>query len=430
MASAEELLLIHWLPRQRWFAGKDRPVTAVRVSGSAELFPGLRFVVLDVEQGSATDRYQLYLGVGEAAPGGLIGPVGPGTVVYDAVHDPALASVLLDRIDAETSAGALRFRRAPGVALDTAAGGRPLGAEQSNTSLVYGTSHILKLFRRLSPGRSPDLEINLALTSRASPYAPAVHGWIELDEGDEPVTLALLSAYVPGAADGWELATARAASAESFAAEAAALGEATAAVHRDLAELFDVRETTSADLAALVDAMRAQLDETSRTVAELRPHAEAIGAVFDTVRALDDPPPLQRVHGDYHLGQALYTGDRWVLLDFEGEPARSPAERRAPSPALRDVAGMLRSFDYAAHASDADASREPSPGASSWAEETRAAFLRGYSSAGGAAVHPDLLHALELDKAVYEIRYEAAHRPAWLPIPLNALSRLTTTRQN
>ncbi|WP_250373743.1 phosphotransferase, partial [Actinomadura madurae] len=340
----------------------------------------------------------------------------------------------------------------------------PASAEQSNTSLIFGDAYICKLFRRLSPGVNPDLEINLALSREGCEHVPAVHGWIELEPGahavsgpagDEPVTLALLSEFLRTATDGWHLAltsvrdwlaqpwpptadggpTAADAgeAGGDFAAEAERLGAATAAVHRALADAFGVTQAPPQLLREIVFAMNEQLDQVSSAVPQLRPYAHAIRAVFDEVAADAGPLTVQRVHGDYHLGQVLRTETGWTLLDFEGEPARTPDERRAPAHPLRDVAGMLRSFEYAARfllVRDADLPSHTADvleqRAQAWAERNRAAFCAGYAAAGGPdpAAHAALVRAFEFDKAVYEIRYEAANRPAWLPVPLRSLARL------
>ncbi|WUH97034.1 aminoglycoside phosphotransferase [Spirillospora sp. NBC_00431] len=472
-------LLAGWLPGQRWFGGKDGPIDHLTIGTATELRlgdPALHHLVLDVHQNGTIDHYQVLLGIRRDLPDALrhaeIGHLtGEHDVdghvvhghVYDAVHDPELTRPLLAHMAGETAVGPLRFHRAPGTGVRTDLDGTPLTAEQSNTSLVFGDAHILKLFRRLSPGVNPDLEVNLALTRRGCAHVPAVHGWIELEPGrdgagDEPTTLALLSEYLRGATDGWRLAltsvrdwlaqptlpgaaaapepTASDAGAAGgdFAAEAERLGAATAEVHRDLAAAFGVTQAPPALLRDTVYAMHEQLDQVSAAVPEIRPHAHALREAFDEIAAGAGTLPVQRVHGDYHLGQVLRTGTGWVVLDFEGEPARAHAERRAPAHPLRDVAGMLRSFEYAARfliARDGDLPPDAADAAElrarAWAERNRKAFCDGYAAAGGPdpAAHAALTRAFELDKAVYEVRYEARNRPSWLPVPLRSLAHLT-----
>ncbi|MEU5884607.1 phosphotransferase [Spirillospora sp. NPDC047279] len=481
-------LIAGWLPRQRWFAGKDRAIGEVSVAAATELRsgdPAVHHLVLAVRQDEEVDHYQVLLGMRGHLPerlrtgeiGRLPGPDGPW--LYDAAHDPEASRVLLEHIAADAVVGPLRFRRAPGATIDTGLEGLVGTAEQSNTSVVYGDQSICKLFRRLSPGVNPDLEVNLALSAAGSEHVPAVHGWIELDpagplsgggsrapaaaassaeewaeegaeEGAEPTTLALLSEFLRTGTDGWQLAVtsvrdwfARTLPAGvtpdpgtaggDFAAESERLGAATAAVHRDLASAFGEVPQTAAAVRAAAGDMHRQLAEVRRDVPDLAPFSAAIGAAFDDLAALGALPPFQRVHGDLHLGQAMRTDGGWVLLDFEGEPARSPGERRALSHPLRDVAGMLRSFEYAARFLLADAeslspegARELELRAHSWAKRNRTAFCRGYAEAGGAdpVAHSAIVKAFELDKAVYEVRYEARNRPSWLHVPLRSLAHL------
>ncbi|TMQ94252.1 aminoglycoside phosphotransferase [Actinomadura soli] len=473
-------LLAGWLPGQRWFGGKDGPIDDLAIGTATELHtgePGLHHLILDVRQSGSVERYQLLLGVRRELPGPLrpveigrlTGEHGIDGHVYDAVHDPELTRPLLAHMADATTVGPLRFRRAPAAVIRTDLDGVPSTAEQSNTSLIFGDAHILKLFRRLSTGVNPDLEVNLALTRGGSEHVPAVHGWIELEPGtdgggagDEPTTLALLSEYLRSATDGWQLAltsvrdwlaqpttppgpaavpgsetfTASDAGAAGgdFAAEAERLGAATAAVHRDLAAAFGVTRATPARVRDTVFAMNEQLDQVSAAVPEIRPHAHALREAFDELAAGAGTLPVQRVHGDFHLGQVLRTDTGWMLLDFEGEPARAPAERRAPAHPLRDVAGMLRSFEYAARflvARNGDLPPDTADAlelrARAWTERNRKAFCDGYAAAGGPdpAAHAALVRAFEFDKAVYEIRYEARNRPAWLPVPLKSLAHLT-----
>lgn len=246
----------------------------------------------------------------------------------------------------------------------------------------------------------------------------------------------MLQRFLPGSADGWTLATDSVAEDGDFSADAAALGRATAEVHRSLAEALPVQRLDGAALERIASAMARRLDETAVEVPAIRPYADALRAAFDDLAKLgarsgaaDGPAGpadqgegvlAQRIHGDLHLGQALRGPDgAWVLIDFEGEPARPLAERRRPAPPVQDVAGMLRSFDYAAHHS----------GNGPWAARHRAAFCAGYAEVSGVdpREQPILIRAFETDKAVYEARYEARHRPAWLPIPLSALARLATS---
>jgi maltokinase len=447
------------LPDQRWFAGKDRPMHAVipvRATDLAGSDPRLVHAVIEVDQGlPRRDRYQLLLGVRNDLPESLghawVAACGD-QAVYQAVHDSELTAVLLELIAHGAEVDGLRFAAEPGVTLDTEQRSRPVGAEQSNTSLVYGQTYILKLFRKLAAGRSPDLELHRALAAVGCEHIAAPLGSIEGLLDGEPVTYGMLSEFLRSAADGWAMATAsvRDLLAESllldgapgpaepiypadaggdFASEAHRLGHAVAAVHADLATALGTSPASSGYLDALATDMRRRLDGVVGQVAELAPYADALRAAFDEVCHLDGPVQLQRIHGDLHLGQVLRNVTGWVLIDFEGEPMVPLAARVAPASTLRDVAGMLRSFDYAANhqpLGDADP-QQRAAAALAWATRNQDAFCDGYAQvAPDPRKHAVLLRAFKLDKAVYEVGYEHAHRPTWLPIPLAAIARLTS----
>lgn len=437
-------LLHDWLPRQRWFAGKGRPVTGFVPVTVTELQPmgpdgpGLLHLLVRVEQQAvgpavpsplAGDCYQLLLGVRESLPphlsAALVGHAtrGPlaGHAVYEGLHDPRLAGLLLERLRTPGALGPLRFDRA-----GTVPGGLPsrlLGVEQSNSSLVYGDAYILKILRRVFPGPHPDLELPLALAAEGCERVPAPVAWFEAsDPSGEPLTLGVLQPYLRGSQDGWQLALAALAEGREFTSEARALGRATAEVHLALAAALPTVTLGRSQTGQLAEAMTERLDAAAQAVPALAPYVPGLRNAFDELAGLDEAGrgrPAQRVHGDLHLGQALRTPDgRWSVIDFEGEPARPLAERRRPQPPVRDVAGMLRSFDYAA--------RSHEPWRADWAARCRSAYCDGYALAAGTdpRAEPELLRAYETDKAVYEVLYEARHRPDWLPVPMAAIERL------
>jgi maltokinase len=319
------------------------------------------------------------------------------------------------------------------------------------------------VLRRLFPGANPDLEVADALARLGSDRVAAPFGWIETEIGGEPVLLGVLSEFLAHASDGWKLATqtlgrlyarqgaygqeyltapvaaeleaqtgasaaASAADGLPFAAEARQLGTATAQMHVDMATAFGRRAMTPDELAALAATLTAKLDQATTVVPELAAHAGRIRAVYDEVAGIREPVMLQRIHGDYHLGQVMLSEHGWVALDFEGEPAAPLAERRALAPPLRDVAGMLRSFEYAARhqlIARPDAAAL-APMASGWVRRNSDAFCAGYAAAGGLdpAENWVLLRAMLLDKAVYEVIYEARNRPSWVSIPLESIAEL------
>jgi maltokinase len=467
-------LLREWLPRRRWFAGKGRPVTGFVPLAVTELAPltgggpGLLHLLVQVEQhglaGPAPGRddcYQLLLGVRKALPSelasALIGHVaqGPlaGRTVYEGLHDPYLADLLLERLRTPGARGPLRFDQAAPV--PTGLTGRLLDAEQSNTSLVYGAdpgadpggdgaterdhpdgggagkgpadAFILKILRRVFPGPHPDLELPLALAAEGCERVPAPVGWFEAADpsgSGETLTLGVLQPYLRDSQDGWRLARSALARGDDFTTEARALGQATAEVHLALAAALPTVTLGRRQTAQLAEGMTERLEAAARAVPGLLPYVPGLRTAFDALAALDEAGrgrPAQRVHGDLHLGQALRTPDgRWSVIDFEGEPARPLAERRRPQPPVRDVAGMLRSFDYVA--------RSHEPWRPAWAARCRAAYCEGYATAASTdpRAEPELLRAYETDKAVYEVLYEARHRPGWLPVPMAAIHRLAT----
>ena len=410
--------------------------------------PALRHLIVAVYQGDGVDRYQVLAGIRAELPGRLghakIGEIGehpaaPGAsaVIYDAAHDSELTAVLLRAIAAGETIGPLRFHRVPGAEFDTGLESLAIPGEQSNTSLVFGEEAILKLFRRVSPGPNPDLELTSALAKLGSSHVAPPYGWIDTHLDGATTTLAIMSRFLPTATDGWSLAGTSvrdlyAAEVDSpadaggdFAGEAHRLGAATAEVHRDLAEAFGTEEMTPDGVRDLADKMYRRLDVACATVPSLTRYADEIGAAFGDLAKSGEPLTAQRVHGDYHLGQVVRTESGWVVLDFEGEPAKPLAERRAASPALRDVAAMLRSFEYAArYQLVGNPHEEELAGlARAWARRNRGAFCDGYAETAGADPRRSgtALRAFELDKAVYEVMYEARNRPSWLSIPLESL---------
>ena len=445
-----EEALTGWLPGQRWFAGKGAPIDRLAIVADTLLVegdPSLRHLIVAVSQAGGTDRYQLLAGLRTAIPDRLehavIGPAGdaqPGQawVAYDALHDPPLTRRLLAAIAGQETIGPLSFHAEPDAAIDTGLDSLVLTAEQSNTSMIFGEEAILKVFRRPHPGPNPDLEITRALHRAGSSHVAPPLGWMQTTLDGTPTVLAILSAYLRAATDGWLLAATSvrdlyasdaASAAEAggdFAAEAHRLGEATAEVHRALAEAFGTAELPASAHRDLAAQMQGRLDAAVAAVPELARHAGLLSEAFTELAGVDEPLTVQRIHGDYHLGQVIRTQAGWVLLDFEGEPVVPLAQRRARAPALRDVAGMLRSLDYAArHQLPGHADQERAHAAArDWVSRNQAAFCAGYAQAGGTdpGKHAVLLRALTLDKAVYEVMYEASHRPSWLSIPLESIA--------
>lgn len=431
-------MLADWIAHQRWFAGKGRPIDALTVESEVELAPGLRHLIVSVAQEGERDRYQLLLGHRDDVPPRLT-HAGIDTTTYDAAHDADLTGVLLEAMAAGADVGPLRFRHVEGVSIDTTQRSLVIGAEQSNTSLVFGDVYICKLFRRLTPGINPEMEIVTALARLGSAHIAQPYGWIEIDLDGQSTTLAFMQEFLPTASDGWALALTSvrdlygtppgvpaSEAGGDFAAESFRLGTATAEVHRELATAFPTAIIDTSEVKRMAEGFRHRLERAIAEVPQLARYAQVAHEAFDRLADTAAPVPVQRVHGDYHLGQVMRTPTDWVVLDFEGEPGQPLEERRALSSPLRDVAGMLRSFDYAARHLLADHPNADAlvPRAGEWSQRNRASFLAGYAEGGGRLVENDaaLLHALELAKAVYEVVYEARNRPTWISIPLSAFA--------
>ena len=449
-------LLPDWLPQQRWFGAKGRQIDSIDIAADRTVVdgdPALRHLLIDIsyadrDGGAGVETYQLLVGrrteIPERLRHAVIGSEGA-AALYDATHDSELSNVLLQFIDVQATEAGLSFHHLPGVDLNVDLTGIVMSGEQSNTSIVFGEEYILKLFRKVAPGINPDLEITRALASVDCSAIAAPLGWIETpwpsgEQAGEPTTLGLLQPFLRSASDGWALAVTsiRDLYAEAdlhadevggdFAGESERLGATTAEVHARMRDVLESRTADEGENAATAKQMHERLDAASEIVPQLAPYAEGIRSAYDAVAALPPGVAIQRIHGDFHLGQVLRIDSGWVLIDFEGEPARPLAERRALMSPLRDVAGMLRSFDYAARhlLAEQPVNAGLEYRASEWAERNRDAFCTGYGRAVGRDPREDgvLLRAFELDKAVYEVVYEARNRPTWLAIPLGSIERL------
>jgi maltokinase len=317
---------------------------------------------------------------------------------------------------------------------------RPVGVEQSNSSIVFGEALILKAFRRLEPGVNPELELLRFLTARDFEHIAPLAGWYEFEGRLLNATLGILQEYLADARDGWELTLDEIATRpDALIERLRALGEVTGEMHGALGAdpsdpAFAPEEPSAESLALLT----ADIDEQIERIFLDLPETEAVAPIAG--RGQDVRERLQalshigaggrviRTHGDYHLGQTMLADRGWVILDFEGEPARSLPERRRKRSPLRDVAGMLRSFSYAS--AGARLLRGTTVPAD-WEDRARAAFLAGYFERvdpnllpPGEQATQQLLSVFELEKAVYELRYELNNRPDWIAIPVAGIARL------
>ena len=465
-----------WAARQRWFADTGRPVELSRVGcwslPSGE--PGVLIrtdCVLDagdprrtVYQLPVTERDVALPGAEAALITILTGADGRRRFVYDAPADPAYARALLLLMlrggrsapgpdGGSVAHGELLPTPFPGGSesggdesgadgvVPTVVSSHVLRGEQSNTSIIYELAGpdgrvlapvICKVFRALHHGDNPDVTVQSTLARAGSHFVPRPVGCVVGDWADPRTAdgtarghLAFAQEFLPGVEDAWRVVLDAARRNEDFTARARSLGVATAAVHADLAHAMPTAEPTAEIVGTVIDGLRARARRAIAEVPALDRYAPAIEAVF-AAAAEASWPRLQRIHGDLHLGQVLLVPGRgWVLVDFEGEPLSPLEDRTRADVPWRDVAGMLRSFSYAA----GTVSRE-APGrtgaVTAWADACRRAFLDGYSERSGRSLGEQrpLLDAFELDKALYEAVYEKLNRPDWLPIPLAAIDAL------
>jgi len=443
-------LLAEFMPRQRWFTGDETPtrvdvsVIELRPGDPEEGVPLLAWLLVDVTTTdgadatyqvvlggrSATDEANFMHGKGRVTVGEL-----HGLVLYDALVDPALALAVLGAVAPDEKARVAR----------------PLLVEQSNTSVVYDERLILKLFRRVHDEPNPDVEVTRVLGERGFPHVVPQLPPLRRDRAD----LAVVRQYMLGATDAWDLAhtalrvvlTAPGPerSVADFTAEATALGDVTARLHLAMADAFGVEAGDVDDWVAGFLAQLARLAEhpPAHPGASGGPRISpsdvvdvaGVAALYHDVGSVSDAGAAIRVHGDLHLGQLLLADTGWYVIDFEGEPARPVEERLKPSSPLRDVAGMVRSFQYAARTALVERRRDVDEQvlalADAWEARVAEAFWDGYTRVegieallpAGEADQRKLLRAFELDKAVYEVVYELGHRPDWVDVPASAIRR-------
>jgi maltokinase len=417
-----------WLPEQRWFRSKQRPVDTVTQVDRVEIGPcSLTIAEVAYRDGGPVDRYLVPL-IGDREP--LDGEGAWSDLVRLIAEGAEVRGTSGRFVAARTEALDDLLPSARDVAATLAE--RRLQVEQTNTSVVLGDRLILKLFRLLEPGLNPDLEIGTFLTAAGFADTPPMAGGITWHpDAGEPAAAVMLQALVPARGDAWAaMLDHLARDPDEATRQAAAIGGVTASMHAALASRpddphFPARPATAEETAGWRTSAARQLAQAVTALSgpghdRLVALSPAITARFaDTFGSASGEALVTRVHGDYHLGQLLARTDGgFSVIDFEGEPARPLAERRAPSSPLRDVAGLLRSLDYAART----AGRDGDIDADAWLPLARAAFLDAYGGIG-----PDrqsLLDAFELEKACYEIRYEANNRPDWQWLPLAAVERL------
>jgi maltokinase len=443
--------LTEWVESQRWYASKSRHLSGVELSESIMLSPREPKLMIALLQARFTtgthELYQLPLGLRKETGDDGIAKL-DGWTAYDALTHPEHGRELLRRIDAgeaiETEQGRFSFERANGVLkLPKEVDVRPMGVEQSNTSLVFGDQLVMKVFRKLEAGLNPELELLRFLTARGFENIAPLYGWYDYDGRSLAATLGVVQRFFPDGIGGWELALDEIGTdPDTFILRVEALGEVTAHMHTVLASdasdpAFSPEEPSQEALSLLTATVDEDIERVFTRLPDDPRVADIAGSGQDVRERLGQLAQLGvggrviRIHGDYHLGQTLHTPRGWVILDFEGEPARPLPERRQKRSPLRDVAGMLRSFAYVTSASEI---LRGTPAPEHFEERARAAFLENYFAtidpsllpAGQAAIE-HLLSVYELEKAVYELRYELDNRPDWVSIPVAGIRRLLET---
>ncbi|HLH65083.1 MAG TPA: phosphotransferase [Solirubrobacteraceae bacterium] len=441
--------LAQWLSQRRWYASKSHHLHELEIEECALLRdspPELLTIAQAQLSSGEHDLYQLPLSLIDEGGGDADRAVASagGLHAVDGLAQGRCGTLLAEAIAAERTLpgeeGTFNFRRADAGGHPAAGPARPVGAEQSHSSLVLGDRTVLKVLRRLEPGVSPELELLRFLSERSFPNVPPLQGFYEYEGRAFTCTLGIAQRFVGGAVGGFELACSWAQSRpEALVTALADLGAVTARLHNCLAsDASDPAFTPEEPSAESLSLLTATIDEDiERVFAHLPPDDERLAPIAgrgqdvrERINARGHAVPAGRsirTHGDYHLGQTLRADGEWQIIDFEGEPSRPLHERRRKRSPLRDVASMLRSFAYV----DATARAQGGAVADDWEQRARASFMESYLASidrtllpGGEAQILNLLAIFELEKAVYELRYELDHRPEWLPIPVAGIVRL------
>jgi maltokinase len=428
-----EQALIEFVTGQRWFGSKTREIAHASVVDRALLRdtePMLELQVVEIRFDTGThETYQLLTDGG-----------------FDALGDPRQVRELVHMIrggaKVPAGEGVVEFASVEGFASlgQELREARAIDTEQSNTSIVFDEELILKVFRRLEAGINPELELLRFLTEHGFENIAELFGWYAYAGRQMDATLGILQRFIPGARDGWECALdTMGGDADAFISSVRRLGEVTGSMHSALGcdahdANFCPEETSAESLGLLTATVDEEIESVFLDLPEGVPELDPIRGRGEEVRErlrlltnLGGTGRVIRAHGDFHLGQTLWAEGDWVILDFEGEPARSLPERRRKRSPLRDVAGILRSFSYAASAAPLLRGVEPP---ADWEARAREQFLDGYRETVEQSLVPSgtsmdkLLSVFELEKAVYELRYELNNRPDWVRIPVAGIVRM------
>ena len=444
-----------WIVEQRWFASKTREVSHIDVVDCLPLRtepPLLALCLVEARFPAGThETYQVPLGLRPASEGWGERVIleADGWTVYDALADPAAGRELLHRMrsNSEFQSGQdeFIFRWAPSAEAAPARPGgtvdvRPVGVEQSNSSIVFGEDLIMKAFRKVEPGVNPELELLRFLSAQGFPHIASLAGWYEVEGRLIDATLGILQEFLADARDGWELALDELSSApegllDRLEALGVVIGELHTALGSDSADpAFSPDEPSTEALSILTADVDEQIERVfldlpeTEALAPIRGRGQDVREKLNALSHVNAGGRVIRTHGDLHLGQTMLSPRGWVVLDFEGEPARPLPERRLKRSPLRDVAGMLRSFSYVTAGARLLRGVEAPKG---WEDRARERFLAGYyRTIDGSLLPPgqqatdQLLAVFELEKAVYELRYELNNRPDWVGIPVAGILRL------
>ena len=423
----DDTSLIEFITSQRWYGSKTREVGSATVVDRARLRDDLELQLVEVRFETGThETYQLLTDDRgfDALPGD--------------VHARTLLDLMRSGETVQAEEGAVEFATLGGV--DEPRAARLIEGEQSNSSVVFDAALILKVFRRVEAGINPELELLRFLTEAGFENIAELAGWYAYSGAQMEATLGIMQRFVAGAEDGWERALdAIVAGDEAFLDTLRRLGEVTGRMHSALGSdpsdpSFCPEQTSTESLGLLTATVDEEIERVFLSLPEdvadldlIRGRGEEVRERLRLLTNIGGTGRVIRVHGDFHLGQTLWDGEDWVILDFEGEPARSLPERRRKRSPLRDVAGMLGSFGYAASAAEV---LRDTPAPDDWEERAREEFLEGYRATVDRSLVPSgaamdkLLKVFELEKAVYELRYELNNRPDWVRIPVLGLARM------
>jgi trehalose synthase-fused probable maltokinase len=446
-ADASALVTPEWLTAQRWYGANDRHLAGLQLTDAAALpMEGSTLTgwLLVAEAGFAMGSPVRYLVPAVADGSESLREPQDGDGIWQ-----ALATAIADGRVLTGESGSFRCEAAPAVGDLLPGGARSiaamaehrLGVEQSNTSVQLGDGLLLKLYRRVEAGENPELEVAAFLESVGCPVVPRIAGVMRYLGPDGAAAAAMLQERIFARFDAWrqlgKMLAGEDGGPESAINAVREIGQVTAELHRGLAArpqdlAFPLRPATAIEIRSWRDGAMNQLDQARYALeGENRETLDRLaGGIRNRIEAVftaAGQASVMRVHGDYHLGQLLVADDGYRVIDFEGEPARPLGERRAPQPPERDVAGMLRSLDYAARTAQRG---RHAPGFESelWVATARRAFLAGYTEHAPVKSNRSLLAGLEIEKACYEVRYEAANRPDWVWLPLEALARAAAGR--